>query len=762
MPKGPSKPNPPDENLYVIARGTEEIHKFDGTTGAFIKIFEGFTLDAPFDITIGPGDLFYITNEAGDSISTFDVTGGGGVFDTFVPSGGFGLDGPLGIVFGPDDAFYISNGGSNEVLRLTFGGGSPDPIFVTAGLGGLNFPTDLVFGPFGNLYVGSAVTDEVLKYQGPGGANPGEFMGAFVTSRSGDLDGPFGLAFGPHGTFFVSSARNDKVLEYDGISGAFLGRIASDDLSTPWGLVFGSDDNLYVSSFSNNQIRQYDTFFDIFIRVFNGMRLLQNVRGFDFDPDGFLYVSSKDSDEILRYDLNGKFTNIVIEDKFSPNQNLRPAGLVFDSDRTFYFLGDTFNPSQRGLYRSDANGNLICELIGFTNFPTVIPKYVALEPSTKLVFVSGGLGIDVYDSINLPGRSPTNCSFVKNLVSDGDGGLDNPRGLAFGPNGDLYVISSATDEILRFDSFDGTPLGVFASDNLDNPFDLAFGPFGNLYVVDNKRVKLFDGATGVFISDYSMGGNLISPKYLRFDHFSNLYVSDSFNNEIQRFEGPDPVPPPPPPPPPPDPDNDGIADEIDTLPGIFSNFFEDIPLGGTTEGEIVTRAGRTVLVTEEPNPDGVLVTTEPTGGRARAEINMCNGDTFVFIDDVVDSIILTCFNPVILNVVGGMIEVSFTTGGPPATTTLITGDFVTFDPDRLTITTGPGTTITVEIDGEEFTIEEDQTVKLDIRPDTPIGGTLIPIDATSLLLANTQSFSWMIPVLLSGIGIGLFVVSRKS
>ena len=43
-----------------------------------------------------------------------------------------------------------------------------------------------------------------------------------------------------------------------------------------------------------------------------------------------------------------------------------------------------------------------------------------------------------------------------------------------------------------------------------------------------------------------------------------------------------------------------------------------------------------------------------------------------------------------------------------------------------------------------------------------IGGEIIPIETTSLLLANTQSFSWMIPVLLSGIGIGLFVVSRKS
>ena len=43
-----------------------------------------------------------------------------------------------------------------------------------------------------------------------------------------------------------------------------------------------------------------------------------------------------------------------------------------------------------------------------------------------------------------------------------------------------------------------------------------------------------------------------------------------------------------------------------------------------------------------------------------------------------------------------------------------------------------------------------------------VGGEFLPIDSTSLLLASAQSFSWMIPVVLSGIGIGLFVVSRKS
>jgi len=45
---------------------------------------------------------------------------------------------------------------------------------------------------------------------------------------------------------------------------------------------------------------------------------------------------------------------------------------------------------------------------------------------------------------------------------------------------------------------------------------------------------------------------------------------------------------------------------------------------------------------------------------------------------------------------------------------------------------------------------------------TPVGGKLLPLDQTALLLAGVQSVSmWMIPVVVAGIGIGVFVIKRK-
>jgi len=49
-----------------------------------------------------------------------------------------------------------------------------------------------------------------------------------------------------------------------------------------------------------------------------------------------------------------------------------------------------------------------------------------------------------------------------------------------------------------------------------------------------------------------------------------------------------------------------------------------------------------------------------------------------------------------------------------------------------------------------------------MRSNTAIGGEIIPIDQTALLLAGVQSVSmWMIPVVVSGAGIGVFVTMRS-
>jgi DNA-binding beta-propeller fold protein YncE len=98
-------------------------------------------------------------------------------------------------------------------------------------------------------------------------------------------------------------------------------------------------------------------------------------------------------------------------------------------------------------------------------------------------------------------------NFLDEFVTSGEEGLDKPRGLAFGPDGDLYVSSFGTDEVLRYNGTTGAFKDVFVPSGrggLDNPRALLFGSEGDLYVTStgDNTVKRYDGATGIFVANF--------------------------------------------------------------------------------------------------------------------------------------------------------------------------------------------------------------------------------------------------------------------
>jgi DNA-binding beta-propeller fold protein YncE len=133
-------------------------------------------------------------------------------------------------------------------------------------------------------------------------------------------------------------------------------------------------------------------------------------------------------------------------------------------------------------------------------------------------------------------------SFVGVFVPSGYGGLSGPRNLTFGPDGHLYVVSRDTDSVLRYDGTTGAFLGAFVSSRsggLDNPVDLAFGPDGHLYVssINTNSVLRYDGATGAFKGVFASGGGLSSPRGLAFGQDGDLYVVSQTTNNVLRYDG---------------------------------------------------------------------------------------------------------------------------------------------------------------------------------------------------------------------------------
>ncbi|RKZ90335.1 MAG: hypothetical protein DRR19_10400 [Candidatus Parabeggiatoa sp. nov. 1] len=148
----------------------------------------------------------------------------------------------------------------------------------------------------------------------------------------------------------------------------------------------------------------------------------------------------------------------------------------------------------------------------------------------------------------------------------GDGGLAtkaglSPMGIAFGPDGSLYITDFRNSRIHRVDvdgiintvagngshGFSGDG-GLATEASLRNPIDIAFGPDGSLYIADsgNHRIRRVDvdgiihtvagDGSRVFSGDGGLAteAGLHYPTGITFGPDGSLYITDSGNHRIRR------------------------------------------------------------------------------------------------------------------------------------------------------------------------------------------------------------------------------------
>lgn len=109
-------------------------------------------------------------------------------------------------------------------------------------------------------------------------------------------------------------------------------------------------------------------------------------------------------------------------------------------------------------------------------------------------------------------------------------------------NNDLYVSSRNTNSVKVFDGETGVFITDFVqagSGGLNATQEVAFGPDGNLYVSGrgNTTILQYDRSTGDFIGNFTTGYQLDNPTKMTFGPDGNLYVSQwgAQQNKIARF-----------------------------------------------------------------------------------------------------------------------------------------------------------------------------------------------------------------------------------
>jgi DNA-binding beta-propeller fold protein YncE len=239
-----------------------------------------------------------------------------------------------GFVFGPDGDLYVANAykDASQVLRFAGKPGADGKhpfreVYAEEHKTnpGLAHPFDVAFGPDSHLYVPSQDTNIVGRYYGPHATEgePGTPMPHPEALRDADtrhlLPGTFippqkhaprglravrGAIFGPDGDLYVADRDADSVKRYDSGSGAFQREYRHPHLTTPVHLTFQAHGGaLLVGSRDGNAVFAIDPETGTAtMLVESGSGGLRAPAGMALGPDGMLYVSSRMTRQILRFD----------------------------------------------------------------------------------------------------------------------------------------------------------------------------------------------------------------------------------------------------------------------------------------------------------------------------------------------------------------------------------------------------------------------------------------------------------------------------
>ncbi len=136
----------------------------------------------------------------------------------------------------------------------------------------------------------------------------------------------------------------------------------------------------------------------------------------------------------------------------------------------------------------------------------------------------------------------------------GDGGLatraklEGLYGIAFGPDGNLYIADNYNDCIRRVNS--DRIINTVVDADLHSPYGIAFAPDGSLYVSERHGYRIskvdVDGVvntiagsflTSGFSGDYSLAINakFNHPIGIAFDSSGKLYIADYWNHRVRRI-----------------------------------------------------------------------------------------------------------------------------------------------------------------------------------------------------------------------------------
>ncbi len=515
---------------------------------------------------------------------------------------GIKFSSPSGIVRDSAGNLYIADTGNNRIQKFT-SDGTYISQFGSYGTdnGQFNGVLGIAFDSSNNIYVVDQGNHRIQKF-----TSAGTYISQFGSfgSSNGQFQYPSGIATDSLNNIYVVDINNFRIQKFD-TSGTYLSQFGSyggDDsqfLSNPWGIAIDSSNNLYIveGSYNYGRIKKF-TSSGIYISQFgsggSGEGQFSNPKGIAFDSSNNIYVVDQGNHRIQKFTSAGTYISQFGSFGTGDGQLLDPRGITLDSSGNLYIVDTGNNRIQKftsaGAYDSkfgsygtsafspnnitlDSSGNIyITENVNnhvqkFTSFGTYLSRFGSSGSDNSQFSYPSGITTDSSNNIyvvdtgnNRIQKFTSSGVYISQFGSggSGQGQFSGPRGIATDSSNNVYIADVYNHRIQKFDPFgnflwwlgyDGSSIGIHTAGLGYNgsgngqflqPNGVALDSSDNIYVVDtyNYRIQKFN-SNGVYLSKFgsvgSGNGQFQYPYGISLDSSGNIYVLDASNFNIQKF-----------------------------------------------------------------------------------------------------------------------------------------------------------------------------------------------------------------------------------
>ncbi len=440
---------------------------------------------------------------------------------------------------------------------------------VPDGASSVSQPTGVAVDAAGNLYLVNSNRNLVQKFD-----SAGKLLLQFGSGGNGNaqFSAPLAVATDSSGNVYVTDKDNNRVQKFNS-SGTYVSEFGSNgsgdgQLNSPKGIAIDSSGNIYVADGGNSRVQKFNSS-GVYQAQFgtngSGDGQFSGLQGLALDSSGNLYAADSGNYRIQKFDTSGTFVSKFGTSGHGNGELYGAYGVALDSSGNIYVADGGNNRVQKfnssGVYQAQWGSSY--SSYGDANGEMSSPSAIAVDDSYNVY---------VADMYNDRAQKFTNTGeFVLRLgtagitpyggwaAGYGNGEFNSPVSAAFDSSSNVYVVDSENHRVQKFDASGnflnrwqsasvgsyGKPANGTAPGEFDNPFGISVDSNDNLYVADtgNNRIQKFN-ASGTYVTAFggsgpygggSGDGQLALPYGVTNDLAGNVYVADTFNNRIQKF-----------------------------------------------------------------------------------------------------------------------------------------------------------------------------------------------------------------------------------